>query len=262
MFQFMNIQEKIMNHKITIITPSYNQADFIEKTIQSVINQNYPNFEHIVMDGGSTDGTVEILKKYPHLIWKSERDKGQADALNKGIKYATGEIIGWINSDDYYEENIFNTINDRFQNENTNWLVGNLNVVDLNTNEITPIKSPKITLKGLTQNPDIVKQPCTFFRKNILEKVGYWNENFYMVMDYDLWIRIAQITEPEMIDQTFANFVIHPNQKTNLKNSLTQINEIKKILSKDKELSKYLNSILYRKYKSYFKKRLKKVIGK
>ena len=87
---------------ISIITPSFNQGKFIEQTILSVLNQHYPNFEHIIIDGGSTDGSIEILKKYPHLIWKSEKDRGQSEALNKGFEVAKGEIIGWLNSDDVY----------------------------------------------------------------------------------------------------------------------------------------------------------------
>jgi len=95
---------------ISIVTPSLNQGRYIEQTIQSVLLQNYPNFEHIVIDGGSTDGTVEILKKYPHLKWISEKDSGQSEALNKGLKMATGDIIAWINSDDWYAEGAFNNV--------------------------------------------------------------------------------------------------------------------------------------------------------
>ena len=93
--------------KISIVTPSYNSAKFIEDCIQSVLKQNYPNFEHIVIDGGSTDGTVEILKQYPHLKWISEPDEGQSDALNKGFKMAEGDILGWLNADDVYLKNVF-----------------------------------------------------------------------------------------------------------------------------------------------------------
>lgn len=96
--------------KLTIITPSFNQAPYIEQTIRSVLAQDYPCVEHIVIDGGSTDCTVDVLKKYPHLQWVSEKDRGQADALNKGLAKASGDIIGWVNSDDYYEHKIFGSI--------------------------------------------------------------------------------------------------------------------------------------------------------
>ncbi|MBP7435874.1 MAG: glycosyltransferase [Bacteroidales bacterium] len=103
--------------RVSIITPSYNQGQFIEKTILSVLNQNYHNFEHIIVDGGSIDNTLEILKKYPYLIWISEPDKGQSDTFNKGLKVSSGEIIGWLNSDDMYKQNIFSGIVKYFDEE-------------------------------------------------------------------------------------------------------------------------------------------------
>ena len=102
--------------KISVITPSYNQAQFIERTILSVLNQNYPNLEYIIMDGGSTDNTVEILKKYSDkIIWKSEKDNGQSGAINKGLKMATGDIVTYLNSDDIYELGTFEKIAEFFQ---------------------------------------------------------------------------------------------------------------------------------------------------
>ena len=96
--------------KITIVTPSFNQGKFIDENIQSVLTQNYPNFEHIIIDGGSIDGTVDILKKYSHLKWVSEPDRGQASALNKGFRMATGDVIGWLNSDDSYLPGTFEVV--------------------------------------------------------------------------------------------------------------------------------------------------------
>jgi glycosyltransferase involved in cell wall biosynthesis len=100
---------------ISIITPSFNQGAYIEQTILSVLHQDYGHVEHIVVDGGSTDATLDVLRRYPHLKWVSEKDRGQADALNKGLALAKGDIIGWVNSDDYYQDNIFGSVVGHFR---------------------------------------------------------------------------------------------------------------------------------------------------
>jgi glycosyltransferase involved in cell wall biosynthesis len=100
--------------KISIITPSFNSVNYIERAIKSVLSQDYDNWEHIIVDGGSMDGTLEILKKYPHLVWVSEPDRGQSDAMNKGFQMSTGEIIGYLNADDWYKEDALQYVNDFF----------------------------------------------------------------------------------------------------------------------------------------------------
>ena len=130
--------------KFSVITPSFNNAQYIEQTIKSVLEQNYPNFEHIVIDGGSTDGTVEILKKHSHLKWVSEKDEGQADALNKGFRMATGDIIAWINSDDWYEPNIFGNIAEWFErNPDKNIVMGDCNLIDPARNDGEVARQPR-----------------------------------------------------------------------------------------------------------------------
>lgn len=247
--------------KISIITPSYNQGDFLEKNILAVLNQQYANFEHIIIDGGSTDKTLEILKRYSHLKWISVRDKGQADALNKGLKMSTGDIIGWINSDDFYEENIFQSLSEYFTDENTNWIVGYLKQINFIKGTAVKVGSPKIDYASLIKNPDIVRQPCTFFRKRIIEHAGAWNEDLHMVMDFDLWIRLAKICEPKMVDMHLANFVIHSNQKTNVKNIKKQIREILYILKKEQAPKTLILNMLFRKYKSYYKQKIKSLLS-
>ena len=149
--------------KISILTPSYNQGEFIEKTIQSVLNQNHENFEHIIIDGGSTDNTVSIIKEYPHLKWVSEKDEGQADALNKGLKMATGDVIGWINSDDFYQDNIFMDVISHFDDKTVKWIIGNITMryhgLDVNKHEV----SSDVTYETLLKTPDIVRQQGVFF---------------------------------------------------------------------------------------------------
>lgn len=239
--------------KISILTPSYNQADFIEKPIKSVMNQDWGNVEHIIIDGGSTDNTVDILKKYSHLKWISEPDEGQADALNKGLAMASGDIIGWINSDDYYEKNIFKDVISEFKNKTVKWVIGNIVCIYPSYQISDPIKSPEITYNRLLANPDIVKQQAVFFRKSALIKAGAWNKKYYMTMDYDLWLRLSKKYTPKMIDKTWAYFTHHEDQKSTPQNALTQINNIKGILHREKAPKIFICKILTKKYYYYFK---------
>jgi glycosyltransferase involved in cell wall biosynthesis len=232
---------------ISIITPSFNQGAYIEQTIQSVLRQNYRDLEHIVMDGGSTDGTVDILKRYPHLKWVSEKDRGQADALNKGLALAQGDIIGWINSDDYYEENIFDSVVSHFEATRARWVVGNMASVFDDATRAVFRNSPTITFDSLVQNPDIVRQPPTFFRKEALISAGGWNADRYMVMDYDLWIRLAKISPPAMIDENWACFRNHAAQKSGHANILRQSAEIADVLRRENVPSRVIASLQIKK---------------
>ncbi|MCP5063411.1 MAG: glycosyltransferase [Ignavibacteriae bacterium] len=246
--------------KISILTPSYNHGQFIEKNITSVINQNWPDVEHIIVDGGSMDNTVDILKKYPHLRWISGQDEGQADALNKGLSMATGDIVGWINSDDYYEKNIFADVINIFKSSDVKWIIGNVICVYLGLNLHIKNKSPSITYSKLLKNPDIVQQQAVFFRKDNLDEIGGWNKKYFMTMDYDLWIRLSKKYTPIMIDKEWAYFSCHPDQKTAARNILAQIDDIKDVLSNQgvSWLSININRIVLKKY-YYFCKSLIKI---
>jgi glycosyltransferase involved in cell wall biosynthesis len=219
---------------VSVITPSFNQGAYIERTIQSVLRQNYRPVQHIVIDGGSTDDTVEILKRYPHLIWVSERDRGQSDALNKGLNMATGEIIGWINSDDYYHDDIFRSVVARFRKPGTNWVVGN--VANLFDDGSEPVfrRSPTISFDALVRKPDIVRQQPTFFRREILLFLGAWNVDCQMAMDYDLWMRLAKLSAPTMADENWAYFRNHAAQKSGYGNILRQSAEIAAVMRREK----------------------------
>lgn len=219
--------------KLTILTPSFNQGGYIEQTIRSVLSQNYRPVEHIVIDGGSTDGTIGVLKQYPHLLWVSEKDRGQADALNKGFARATGDIIGWINSDDYYEDHIFESVTECFQDPDIMWVIGNLTYVFDHTMELVPDRSPHVTFERLVKNPDIVRQLPTFFRKSFLERAGGWNPDYFMAMDFDLWIRLAKLSSPRMVERNWAYFRLHALQKTSHANILRQKKEMVEILRRE-----------------------------
>lgn len=192
--------------KISIITPSFNQGKFIRDTIESVLNQNYKNYEHIVIDGGSTDETVDILKEYPHLTWISEKDKGAADAINKGFEMADGDVVTWINSDDYYEANTFIEVINYFSNDtNIEFLYGNRSVSMPIKNKVYPEKTIIQDAQKLIHfSADIVRQPCSFFRLSLLRKVGLLNADLKLVFDYDLFIRMFLTAKPYYVDRSFA----------------------------------------------------------
>ncbi len=217
-----SLSKKISHSKksflqISVVTPSYNQGKFIEQTIQSVLDQNYPNFEHIIIDGGSTDETIEILKKYPHLKWISEKDNGQADALNKGFKKATGEIIAWINSDDWYEPNTFNAVSKFFEeNQDKNVVMGNCNLVDKDGkifDRVINFERGFNELKNYRTPRSIPTQPAVFFRRKLLSESGLIDVSLNYVMDYDLWMRFAKENRFYHINQIFANYRFHKDAK-------------------------------------------------
>jgi len=166
--------------KISIITHSFNQGKFIEKNIKSILDQNYPNFEHIIVECGSTDDTVEILKKYSHLKWVTEADEGQADALNKGLKMATGEFIGWLNSDDYYLPNAFNIVSETYLNGKWDWLIVNLKYYYKLKNEFIEVINPDLTYDKLIAISNIVKKDVKF-RSQFDSEVVYNGINFNII---------------------------------------------------------------------------------
>lgn len=202
---------------ISIITPSYNQAAYLEQTIQSVISQNYPSIEYIIMDGGSTDGSVDIIKKYASHIsyWMSEKDKGQSEAINKGLKLATGDIVCWLNSDDLFEPNTLNTVA-QFFNENTDakFVYGD-GIVFHESGKIRKqyYKPGKID-KAILSRCDPLQQPSTFWRREIHDEIGFVDEALYFTMDWDFFMRIAQKYEMHYLPVSFSRYRIHESHKT------------------------------------------------
>ncbi len=212
-----------MYPKISIITPSFNQGKFIEKTIKSVINQNYQNYEHIIVDGGSTDETLDILKKYKDKItYISENDNGQVDAINKGIKMASGEIISFINSDDYYLPNVFKSIYEKFKNPDVFWLTGDSIIVDEDDKEIHRlIRFYKKSIRNINSIcvlyfTNFICQPSTFWRKNFYNSIGFFDEELSYVFDYKQWILMYRKIKPIIINTKMSAFRIHKNSKGNL----------------------------------------------
>jgi len=216
--------------KISVITPSFNQGAFIEKTINSVLAQNYPNLELIVIDGGSTDNTIEILKKYDKYLtyWISEPDSGQSNAINKGMALSTGEILTWLNSDDYFLPNSLLRFAELFQqNPDIGAVVGSGRAVDLSGKEIyfdTPL--PEINLKSLFSwfsGGNIFQPSCAFSRK-AWEISGPIDESIHFAMDVDLWLRMAKKNiKFYSTSELFSEALVHPNAKTTAYINLTYL---------------------------------------
>ena len=202
--------------KISIITPSFNQGSFIEDAIKSVINQGDVVSEHIIIDGGSSDNTLEVLKKYPNIYWISEKDRGQTHALNKALDKTTGDIIGWLNADDYYENNIFKKIINFFDKKQIDGLYGNMNHVDKNKNIIKKNYSKKkffFSRKFTSKFICIFPSTTFFWKKGSLDKIKF-DENCEFTMDKDYFASVCQNHKViEKIDLLIANMRLHENNK-------------------------------------------------
>jgi glycosyltransferase involved in cell wall biosynthesis len=216
---------------ISIVTPSLNQVKFLEKNILSVLNQNYDNFEHIIVDGGSTDGSVEVLRKYKHLRWISEKDKGQAHAINKGFKLAQGDLIGWLNSDDTYMPGTFQKVENFFlNNAGVDFIFSHCIRIDANDNIVGFSNAKDPDEFNVLSHVNFIPQPTVFFRKIVFEKTGYLKENYFLAMDIDYWRRIAKNHKIKFIKDIFACFRFHSESKT----------------------TKYLKSFKYESKRSFF----------
>lgn len=180
--------------KIAIVTPSYNQGQFLEETIQSVINQNYHNLEYIIIDGGSTDNSVEIIKKYEDRIayWVSEKDRGQTHAINKGFKKATGEVVNWLNSDDLLEQGALKILaKESEKNPTADFYFGDFSVIGKDGNKLFNRKCAPYQFHALFWGRQLSSQPAVFFRRNLLKRIGYLEESLNFCMDIEFWIRAA-----------------------------------------------------------------------
>ena len=202
---------------VSIITPSFNQAPYLEETIQSVLSQDHPSLEYMIVDGGSTDGTVEIIKKYEQKLswWVSEKDKGQTDAINKGFARASGEILAWINSDDTYEPGAVSAAVKYLQDyPEVGMVYGDCNFINEAGRVIGKFNSAQTNYRLLRQGYAHIPQQTMFFRADLWKQVGPLDPSFYFAMDYDLWTRITTRTEIKYIPQTWANFRLHTSGKT------------------------------------------------
>ena len=224
------------------MTPSYNQGKYLEQTIQSVLAQDYAQIQYLVVDGGSTDHSVEIIKKYAlesgsvlpalpkhtlsgtrasgfHKIewWVSEKDAGQAEAINKGLVRVQGEIVAWLNSDDYYLPGTISVVVKAFEeNPDAVLIYGNMLAVDEHGQTINTLKYKQLSLQDLLCF-QIIGQPAVFFRRKVLEKTGGLDTTFHFLLDHHLWIRIAQQGRLLHVPRTWAAARYHAEAKNRAK---------------------------------------------
>jgi glycosyltransferase involved in cell wall biosynthesis len=203
--------------KVSIITPSYNQGRFLEASILSVLQQDYPNLEYIVVDGGSKDESVEIIKKYQDRFawWVSEKDKGHADALNKGFSHATGEILAWLNSDDiYFPGAVSEAIGALMDHPKVGMVYGDADLIDDLGAPAGQFASKQTSYRQMLRGSVHIPQATTFFRTDVWRRVGPLDLSLFFSFDYDLWVKIAKVSDILYVPSRWAKFRIHESGKT------------------------------------------------
>jgi glycosyltransferase involved in cell wall biosynthesis len=205
--------------RVSIVTPSYNQGQFIEETLRSVLLQGYPNLEYIIIDGGSADGTTDVLRKYEPWLshWVSEPDRGQSHAVNKGFKLASGEIASWLNSDDQYLPGTLKTIVEHAQKypEAGAWAGGGRRLDAKSRKIIWERLPPGLQFDEIVNwNEYYLPQPSCFLNRNVLRDEVYLNESYHLQMDFDLWLRIAKKFSIVPIRQILSVNLQHSKAKT------------------------------------------------
>lgn len=265
--------------KISIVTPSYNQGQFIEETIRSVLLQGYPNLEYIIIDGNSTDGSVEIIKKYKQNIdyWISTTDLGQADAINKGFALATGDIVSWLNSDDMLTKNALSYVAEAWQKHGPNIIVTG-GCIEYRENDKQDVHYPRFQREYdvkcdlpisaiLDLSNEWIKgtffyQPEVFFPRSVYEEVGRIDNNLFYAMDFDLWARFAlNGVKIVVIEKPLAYFRFHSLQKTS--NRIPMLKEIisvaERYLKNDNKLMRQIDRIKLR--SSYRRILIKEIVA-
>ena len=202
---------------VSIVTPSFNQARFLEATIQSVLQQDYPHIEYFVMDGGSSDDSREIIERYADRLagWISEPDQGQTDAINKGFARAKGEVLGWLNSDDTLQPEAVRQAVEYLQSHpETGMVYGDTNFIDEDGRVIGQFPARQTDYRRLRQGYVHIPQQASFFRATLWRQVGPLDPSFYFAMDYDLWVRLAANAPLVYLPRLWANFRLHGSGKT------------------------------------------------
>jgi glycosyltransferase involved in cell wall biosynthesis len=199
---------------VSIVTPSLNQGQYIEEAIQSVLDQDYPRIEHVVVDGGSSDGTVAVLERYSHLNWVSEPDAGQSAAVNKGFRRAGGEIFGWINADDYYLPGAVSAAVSVLLETGCALVHGGWRQVDEQGRTLGDVPAIPFDYRRQLEVSNAVAQPGALFTRAAFEAVGGVDESLRYAMDYELWLKLGARFEVRHLDRVLAAYRYHPSSKS------------------------------------------------
>lgn len=202
---------------VSIVTPSFNQAQFLEETIQSILDQDYPYKEYIIIDGGSTDGSLEIIQRYADKLafWISEPDRGQTDAINKGFARTKGEIFAWLNSDDtYLPSAVSEAVDFLSSHPDVGMVYGDANLIDEYGQVIGRFPAGQTDYQRLRRGYVHIPQQAAFFRGSLWKQVGPLDPTFFFAMDYDLWVRLARLAPLQYLPRLWANFRLHGGGKS------------------------------------------------
>ncbi len=202
--------------KVSSVTPSLNQAAFIQATIRSVLDQGYPDLDYIVVDGGSTDGTLDILRRYSsRLRWLSEPDRGQADAINKGFRLATGDVLAYLNADDLYLPGTIDRVTQYLAaHPATNWVYGDCRLIDEAGRPLGHLRAPEFNQGRMIQRGEYIPQPAAFWKRTAAAAVGEFDAALRYAMDYDYFIRLGRYAPGHRLDAELACFRLQPASKT------------------------------------------------
>ncbi|GAB4293386.1 MAG: hypothetical protein Kow0098_14210 [Ignavibacteriaceae bacterium] len=252
---------------VSVIVPSFNSVSFIHDTLSSLIKQTYQNIEIIVIDGGSTDGTIDIIKQFNDNIayWISEKDSGQSNAINKGFKICKGEIAGWLCSDDIlYPDSIEKVVNAFNKNEEIGIVYGDVDKIDEKGEIFRRIKFSELTTDYLLNIRQAVPQQGSFYRTNLLQKVGYLDESLHQVMDFDLFIKLLNCSKGVYLNEPLGQFRMHKTNKSTVQGDIRSALEGYKVRKKygGKFFSRVTRKIIRRILRHYYHKLLKLLSSK
>lgn len=209
--------------EISVITPSFNQGLFLERTIKSVLDQNYPNLQYMIIDGGSTDDSVSIIKKYESKLsyWVSEPDRGQADAINKGLRRATGEWVAWQNSDDIYYPGVFHQLaKTAGSHPEVDLIIGNIMLIDANNHTLRDLHYVRPTYNSLVAEGMVLANQAAFWRRSLHNRIGYLDDRKSYSLDYEWFLRLTKVCKAYHVNRIWGGFRIHEMSKTSSPNRM------------------------------------------